>query len=86
LTDEGQGQGAGVDNQQDDGRWVDWRSTLAITGINRSALAWAISGAQVQYSLTRPGHEGILMIHLEDVQALIAVTQAPRLRLVKDCG
>jgi hypothetical protein len=75
-----------VDNQHADDRWADWRSTIAITGINRSVLAWAISGGQVRYSLTRPGHEGILMIHLEDVEALIAVAQAPRLRLVKDGG
>ena len=76
-----------MDNEHDDGRWADWRSTIAIAGINRSALAWAISGGQIQYSLTRPGHEGILMIRLEDVEALIGVAaQAPRLRLVKDDG
>jgi hypothetical protein len=75
-----------VDNQHGDGHWADWRSTIAITGINRSALAWAISGGQVQYSLTRPGHDGILMISLEDVEALIGVAKAPRLRLVKGGG
>jgi hypothetical protein len=40
--------GASVDNQDADGRCADWRSTIAITGINRSAFAWAISGGQVQ--------------------------------------
>ena len=75
-----------MDNQDDDGRWADWRSTIAITGINRAALSWAISGGQVEYSLTRRGHDGVLMIHLDDVEALVGVAGAPRLRLVKGGG
>jgi hypothetical protein len=35
-------QGPGVDNEHDDGRWVDWRSTIAITGINHSAELSAV--------------------------------------------
>jgi hypothetical protein len=75
-----------VDNQDDDGRWADWRSTIAITGINRAPLAWALSGGQVEYSLTRRGHDGILMINPKDVETLIEVPHSPRLRLVKDGG
>jgi hypothetical protein len=73
-----------VDDEHEGGRWADWGSTVAITGIARADLAWAMSRGQVGYSLTRPGHDGVLMVRLDDVKALLQCAQSPRLRIVRD--
>ena len=73
-----------MDDEHDRGRWADWRSTVAVTGIGRADLAWAISRRQVEYSLTRPGHDGVLMVRVDDVEALLQGAQSPRLRIVRD--
>jgi hypothetical protein len=39
-----------------EGRWANWRSTVALTGTLPSDLAWALSRGVVNYSLSRPGH------------------------------
>lgn len=70
----------------DEGRWADWRSTAALTGIGRSDLAWAASVGDVRYDLRRPGHEGTLMLCVDDVEALLRRTAASHLRLVDDGG
>jgi hypothetical protein len=50
--------------------WVDLRSAAAITGVAHCDLAWALAEGVVAYSTTRPGHEGVPMVRLADVQQL----------------
>jgi len=73
-----------VDDHQDDGHWADWRSTCALTGIEPCDLAWAMARGQVDYSMARPGHEGVPMILVADVKGLLAISsQQSRLRVVR---
>jgi hypothetical protein len=68
-----------------EGRWADWRSTVALTGILPSDLAWALSRGAVNYSLSRPGHEGVLMVCVDDVEVLVTPARGQRyLRVVRD--
>ena len=72
-------------DNHDDGRWADWRSTCALTGIEPCDLAWAMARGQVDYSLNRPGHEGVPMIVVDDVKDLLRDShQQPQLRVVRD--
>ena len=74
-----------MDDRQNDEPWADWRSTVALTGIGPSDLAWAMARGQVDYSSNRPGHEGVLMILLGDVKDLIeSRVEPPRLRVVRE--
>ena len=79
-----------MESEKDDGRWADWRSTCALTGIEPCDLAWAMARRQVNYSVDRPGHEGVPMILVDDVQRLIrsgsssSGHQPPELRVVRD--
>lgn len=66
-----------------EGRWADWRSTVAITGIPGAGLAWALARDQVRYSLTRPGHDGVLMVRVDDVESLLHAARTP-LRIVEE--
>lgn len=50
--------------------WVDLRSAVALTGVRRSDLAWALAQGDVEYSTSRPGHLGVPMLRLADVRAL----------------
>ena len=52
--------------------WVDLRSAAALTGVAHCDLAWALAEGVVAYSTTRPGHEGVPMVRLADVQQLAA--------------
>jgi hypothetical protein len=51
-------------------QWVDLRSAVALTGVTRSAIAWAMAQGDVTYSTTRPGHEQTRMLLLADVEWL----------------
>ena len=74
-----------MDDHQDDGRWADWRSTCALTGIEPCDLAWAMARGQVDYSMTRMGHEGVPMILVDDVKDLMESRgEPPRLRVVRE--
>ena len=50
--------------------WVDLRSAAALTGVAHCDLAWALAEGVVAYSTTRPGHEGVPMVRLADVEQL----------------
>lgn len=50
--------------------WVDLRSAAALTGVAHCDLAWALAEGAVAYSTTRPGHRGVPMVRLADVQQL----------------
>ena len=70
-------------DRHDDGHWADWCSTCALTGIEPCDLAWAMARGQIDYSLDRPGHEGVPMILVDAVQSLLAADQRqPQLRVV----
>jgi hypothetical protein len=79
-------------NIERDGRWADWKSTVALTGILPADLAWLIKCGMVEYSLSRPGHAGILMVCVDDVESLITavggqtVRGQRHLRIVRDEG
>jgi len=51
--------------------WVDLRSAAALTGVAHCDLAWALAEGVVAYSTTRPGHEGVPMVRLADVEQLV---------------
>jgi|tagenome__1003787_1003787.scaffolds.fasta_scaffold19359288_1 hypothetical protein len=53
-------------------RWVDLRTAIALTGIRRLDLAWAMAEGAVRYDTKRLGHVGVPMLVLEDVQQLAA--------------
>ena len=71
-----------MDDKIYDGRWADWRTTVALTGVRRADLAWALSRGDVRYSTTRLSHEGVLMVSLDDAAGLGHRPQ--HLRLVRD--
>ena len=79
-------------NVECDGRWADWKSTVALTGILPADLAWVIKCGMVRYSLRQPGHDGILMVCVDDVESLItavsgqAASGQRHLRIVRDEG
>ena len=58
----------------DAAEWVDLRSAVALTGVRRPDLAWALAQGDVQYSTGRPGHVGVPMLRLADVRALAAAS------------
>jgi hypothetical protein len=51
-------------------QWVDLRSAVALTGVTRSAIAWAMAQGDVTYSTTLPGHGRTPMLLLADVEGL----------------
>jgi hypothetical protein len=53
-------------------QWVDLRSAVSMTGVTRSAIAWAMAQGDVMYSTTRAGHEQTPMLLLADVEWLAA--------------
>ena len=72
-------------DERADGRWADLRTTAAITGIPRADLCLALARGQVGYSLTRCGHDGVLMVSVDDVEHLLGEQELPRhLRIVRD--
>ena len=58
--------------------WVDYRSAAALTGMSRTDLAWAIADGLVAFTTDRPGHEGVPMLRLHDVQAVAAAPDRAR--------
>lgn len=56
--------------------WVDLRSAVALTGVRRSDLAWALAQGDVEYSTSLEGHSGVPMLRLADVRALAAAQGA----------
>jgi hypothetical protein len=62
--------------QADEGRWVDLRSAVAVTGIRRIDLIWAMVRDDVRVTTTLPGHEGVPMVFLHDV-VLVAPAASP---------
>ena len=51
--------------------WVDFQSAASLTGISRTRLAWALADGLVAYTTDRPGHPGVLLLRLSDVQAIV---------------
>jgi hypothetical protein len=50
-----------------DEQWVDLRSAVAMTGVTRSVIAWAMAQGDIRYSTKLPGHEHMPMLLLADV-------------------
>jgi hypothetical protein len=66
-----------------DEQWVDLRSAVAVTGVTRSQLAWAMAHGDVRYSTKLPGHLQTPMMLLADVECLASQLRAEVQRVVR---
>jgi hypothetical protein len=64
--------------QQDDlgRRWVDFRSAVALIGVNPTELAWAMVH-DVTFSTRVPGHEGQPMLCVESLYRWAGLASEP---------
>jgi hypothetical protein len=58
--------------EADEGRWTDVRSAVALTGVSRLQLVWAMTLGDVRFTTRLPGHERVPMVFLHDVARLAA--------------
>jgi hypothetical protein len=66
-----------------DEQWVDLRSAVAVTGVTRSTIAWAMAHGDIRYSTKLPGHVQTPMLLLADVERLASQLRAEVQRVVR---